>query len=57
MRRDQLLSGAVPGGAIVSLLGVAFLVPVPWSIPVAAALVGAELLLYRRLQPFDADQE
>jgi len=40
-----------------SLFWLALLVPLPWSILVAVALVGAELALYRRLRPFDRNDE
>lgn len=45
-----LLDGLLLVGALVSLSGVALLIPLPWSILVAVLLVTAELLFYRRLR-------
>lgn len=38
------------GGAVAALLGVALLVPLPWSLLVGTALVVLELAFYRRLR-------
>lgn len=47
---DRILAVALIGGALVSLAGVACLVPLPWSVLVAVLLVAGELAFYRRLQ-------
>lgn len=46
---DRILAVALIGGALVSLAGVAILVPLPWSVLVAVLLVAGELAFYRRL--------
>lgn len=44
------LEGLLFVGALLSLAGVAVLVPLPWSALVAVALLVAELAFYRRLR-------
>lgn len=46
----DLLAGLLLVGALLSLWGVAVLVPLPWSILVAVLLITAELAFYRRLR-------
>ena len=48
--RAGVLDGLLLVGALVSLTGIALLLPLPWSVFVGAALLAAELWFYRRLQ-------
>ena len=48
-RGSGLLEAGLLVGALLSIFGVASLVPLPWALPVLAVLVALEMAFYRRL--------
>lgn len=48
-RGSRLLEAGLLVGALLSIFGIASLVPLPWALPVLAVLIAVELTFYRHL--------